>query len=78
MLTGKQLGIVEHLKGLADKNYAYGWSFFVEGYSDPEWHDFMISRYGFHSPITSKKEAIAKAKELVKLEKEKELSQSDW
>jgi hypothetical protein len=38
----------------------------------------MISKYGFHDPITTKKEAIAKAKELVKLEKEKELNQLDW
>ena len=78
MLTNKQIAIVEHLKVLALKNYDKGWDFFVECYSDPEWCDFMISRYGFHSPITTKKEAIAKAKELVKLEKEKELNQLDW
>jgi hypothetical protein len=78
MLTVKQINIVEHLKGLAEKNYDNGWGFFVECYSNPEWYDFMISKYGFHDPITTKKEAIAKAKELVKLEKEKELNQLDW
>ena len=78
MLTAKQIDIVENLKVLALKNYDKGWDFFVECYSDPEWCDFMISKYGFHDPITTKKEAIAKAKELVKLEKEKELNQLDW
>ena len=78
MLTAKQIDIVENLKVLALKNYDKGWDFFVECYSDPEWCDFMISKYGFHDPITTKKEAIAKAKELVKLEKEKELNQVDW
>ena len=77
-LTANQIDIVEHLKGLAEKNYHKGWGFFVECYSNQEWHDFMICRYGFEDPITTKKEAIAKAKELVKLEKEKELNQLDW
>jgi hypothetical protein len=78
MLSKKQLEIVAHLKILSEANYNNGWDFFVECYGDDEWQDFMACRYSIEAPITTKAKAIAKAKYLVKLEKEKELNQMDW
>jgi hypothetical protein len=77
-LTTKQLEIVEQLKVLAERNYDKGWDFFVECYGHDELQDFMVCRYSIESPITTKAGAIAKAKYLVNLEKEKELNQGDW
>jgi hypothetical protein len=78
MLTTKQLEIVAYLKALSELNYEKGWDFFVECYGQDDWQDFMVCRHSIESPITTKAGAIAKAKYLVKLEKEKELNQGDW
>jgi hypothetical protein len=78
MLTTKQLEIVAYLKALSELNYKKGWDFFVECYGEDEWQDFMVCRHSIEPAITTKKQAIDKAKYLVKLEKEKELNQGDW
>jgi hypothetical protein len=78
MLSKKQLEIVAYLKVLSEANYNKGWDFFVECYGQDEWQDFMVCRYSIEPAITTKKQAIDKAKYLVKLEKEKELNQGDW
>lgn len=78
MLTTKQLEIVTYLKALSKLNYERGWDFFVECYGKDEWQDFMVCRHSIEPAITTKKQAIDKAKYLVKLEKEKELNQGDW